>query len=264
MTTYFILTFVLTWALWFASGIASPAGPHGPWFLLGVFTPGLVALAFTARDTGRSGVTELLRRLIDWRVPARWYILAISYMAAVKLVVALLYRAVSGAWPRLGAEPWYLMLAATLTSTLVGGQAGEELGWRGYALPRLAERFGLGTAGVLLGAVWALWHLPLFFFPVGDTYGQSFPLYLLQVTALSVTMAWVYASTQGSLLLVMLLHAAVNNTKDIVPSAEAGATNPWALSHSVVGWLTVGVLWLVAGYLLTRMRGTRLPAAFTR
>lgn len=259
MIRFFILTFVFTWSLWFASGISSPEGPHGPLFLLGVFSPGLVALGLTAFGSGRRGVTALLLRLVDWKVPVRWYLFALGYMAAVKLTVAVIYRAMWGAWPRFGDEPWLLMLGATLFSTLVGGQAGEELGWRGFALPRLAERLGLGGASVLLGVIWAVWHLPLFFFPAGDTYNQSFPLYLLQVTALSVVMAWVYANTRGSLLPVMLLHAAVNNTKDIVPSADPGATNPWALSRSGVGWLTVGLLWLVAGYCLVRMREIRGP-----
>jgi hypothetical protein len=95
----------------------------------------------------------------------------------------------------------------------------------------------------------------LFFVPVGDTFGQSFPLYLLQVIAISVTMAWVYSHTRGSLLPVMLLHAAVNNTKDIVPSIDAGATDPWALSHSAIAWVTLAMMWLCAGYFLFRMRG---------
>jgi hypothetical protein len=70
----------------------------------------------------------LLRRLIDWQVPARWYIFAVGYIAVVKLIVALLHRATMGAWPRFGEVPWYLMLAVTFGSTLVGGQAGEEIG----------------------------------------------------------------------------------------------------------------------------------------
>jgi hypothetical protein len=157
------------------------------------------------------------------------------------------------------------MLAATVGSTLTGGQAGEELGWRGYALPRLAARFGLGGASVLLGVLWACWHLPLFLLmPEADTFGQSFPLYLLQVTALSVAMAWLFARTRGSLLPVMLMHAAVNNTKDIVPSAETGATDPWALSRSLVAWITAALLALCAGWFLLRMRGTRIPAEDTR
>jgi membrane protease YdiL (CAAX protease family) len=144
------------------------------------------------------------------------------------------------------------MAMAMVFSTWV--QAGEEIGWRGYALPRLAVRVGLAPASVLLGVLWAGWHLPLFFVPAADTLGQSFPLYLLQVTGLSVAAAWLYWRTGGSLLLVMLLHAAVNNTKDVVPSAVPGATNPFALSTSLVAWITATLLWIAAAHFLWRMR----------
>jgi membrane protease YdiL (CAAX protease family) len=145
------------------------------------------------------------------------------------------------------------MIAAISVSTWV--QAGEELGWRAFALPRMAKGLGLGPASVLLGVIWASWHFPLFLMPATTTTGQSFPLYLLQVTAISVTMAWLYWRTNCSLLLVMVLHAAVNNTKDIVPSAVPGATNVFALSNSRIAWLTVALLWIAAAYFLFAMRG---------
>jgi hypothetical protein len=228
-----------------------------PLFLLGTFAPGLVALAFSARAGGRAGVLALLRRILHWQVGARWYVFAAGYMAAIKLIAAIVHRLATGAWPRFGPTPWYIMLLAVGISTWA--QAGEEVGWRGYALPRLAVRLGLGWSSVLLGVVWACWHLPLFLIPGTDTSGQSFPVYLLQVTALSVTMAWLYWRTEGSLLLVMVMHAAVNNTKDIVPSAVTGATDPFALSTSPVAWLTVAFLWIGAVYFLFRMREAELP-----
>jgi membrane protease YdiL (CAAX protease family) len=157
----------------------------------------------------------------------------------------------TGAWPRFGTESWYIVLAAIVVSTPF--QAGEEIGWHGYALPRLTVRFDLARGSILLGLIWACWHLPPFFIPASDTYGQSFLVVVLQVTALSVAMAWLYAHTNGSLLRVMLMHAAVNNSKDIVPSAVPGATNPFGLSASLVAWLTVTVLWICAAYFLARM-----------
>jgi membrane protease YdiL (CAAX protease family) len=175
-------------------------------------------------------------------------------MPAIKLTAAIAHRAITGGWPRFGNEPVYLMLSALLVSTWV--QAGEEIGWRGYALPRLTERFGLAQSSIILGVIWATWHLPIFFFPVGDLLGQSFPMYLLQVTALSVAMAWLFWRTGGSLLLVMLFHAAVNNLKDIVPSGTPDATNPFVLNASLVGWLTVAFLWIAATYFLFKIRKT--------
>ena len=88
-------------------------------------------------------------------------------------------------------------------------------------------------------------------------------MYLLQVTALSVAIAWLYGHTNGSLLLAMLMHSAINQTKDIVPSAVPAATNPLALSNSLVAWLTLALLWIGAGYFLVRMPKAELlrPAA---
>jgi len=266
---FFALTFVVTWTC-FLSAVALSrdlaSGGPGPGIdalvLLGTFAPALVALALTARAAGGAGVRALLRRLFAWRVSARWYLFAAGYMAAIKLTVALVHRLASGAWPHFGHEAWYVMIAATLFSTGIGGQTGEEIGWRGYALPRLAARLGLARASILLGVIWAVWHLPLFFLRGADTYGQSFPVYLMQVTALSVAMAWLYWRTHGSLLLTMLMHAAINNTKDIVPSIVPSiipsTASPFALSASLVAWLTLASLWIGAAYFLVRMRKAEL------
>jgi hypothetical protein len=258
LITFFLLTFAVTWTAWFAAWrLAAPGsigsfGIHSGLFLLGVFAPAMVAVLLTARSEGRHGVTRLLARIGQWRVSARLYLFAAGYMAAIMLLSALIHRWATGSWPAFGELRWPLILGAILVSTWV--QAGEEIGWRGYALPRLAAHVGLGSAGVLLGVVWALWHLPLFFLPGSGSDGQSFPIYLLQVTALSVAMAWLYWKAEGSLLLVMLMHASVNNTTGIVPAALPHAVNPFSLEGSLVAWATVGLSWIVAGYLLLQMR----------
>jgi membrane protease YdiL (CAAX protease family) len=264
---FFSITYTVTWTCFIAAVALSANLPTdavlGPGIqalvFLGTIAPSLVALGLTKRAHGDAGVRALLGRLFDWQVSARWYVFAAGYMVAIKLAVALVHRLVTGQWPRFGGTAWYVMAAAIVVSTWV--QAGEEIGWRGYALPRLAARFGLGRASIVLGVVWACWHLPLFFLRGADTYGQSFVVYLLQVIALSVAMAWLYGRTHGSLLLVMLMHAAINNTKDIVPSAVPGATNALALSPSLVAWLTVALLWLGAGYFLVRMPRAALQRA---
>lgn len=255
---FFALTFLLTWTLWIGSASAGPL--RTALFYLGLVAPAFVALSLTARTEGRTGVVALLRRLVAWRVPGRWYVFALGYMIVIKLGVAIVHRLATGAWPRFTDDPLqYLLLGIAGSMVTFWGQTGEEIGWRGYALPRLAERIGLRGGSVLLGVVWAVWHLPLFFLPATTTTGQSFPLYLLQVTALSVAIGWLYAHTGGSLLLVMLLHASINNTREVVPSAVPGASNAWSLNGSLVGWLTVTLLWASAGYFLARMpKGGRL------
>jgi len=258
---FFGLTYILSWICWAGATAlsrgAAPGSPGwsmlaGPVFYLGVFAPSIVALSLTGRAGGRAGTSALLGRLMIWPTKARWLLFAVAYMAAIKLAAALLIRLGTGAWPRFGQESPLLMALGIVVSTPV--QAGEEIGWRGYALSPLARRLGPGPAGIALGVIWACWHLPLFFIGGGDTVGQSFPLYLAGATAISVAMTWLYWRTGGSLLMTMLMHAAVNNTKDIVPSATPGATSVFALSASPVAWVSVALLWTCAGYCLIRMR----------
>jgi len=253
LAKFFALAYAVTWILFILVATAIPAStPLGYLLvLLGAFSPSMAALWLTARHEGSAGVHALLDRVLRWRVAARWYLFAVSYIAVIKLTIALLHRVTTGVWPRFGTDPWYLIPLAIAFSTPF--QAGEEIGWRGYALPRLAERFGLAHASLLLGVIWACWHLPQFYIAGADTNGQSFFIFLFEVVPMSVAMAWLYARTGGSLLLVMLLHAAVNNSKDIVPSASPGATNPFTLSASPVAWLTVALLWICAAYFLVRM-----------
>jgi uncharacterized protein len=256
---FFLLTFAITWT--FFGGGAAVASIQGtgltavPVFLItiGVFGPAMAALWLTGRDEGRAGVDSLFGRIFDWKVGARWYVFAIAFMAAIKLSAALVYRVATGAWPEFGGAPWYLMAGALLFSTPV--QAGEELGWRGYALPRLASRIGLGPGSAFVGAIWALWHLPLFFIPGADVYGQSFPVYLLAVMALSIAMGWLYGNTGGRLLPVMVMHAAVNQTTGLIRSPAPVPANPFAVIASLSTWLTIALLWIAAAYFLVRTPG---------
>jgi membrane protease YdiL (CAAX protease family) len=251
---FFILTYTLTWACWIpVVAWSTPARPslRALLWLLGVFAPSLVALALTAKNDGVAAVRALVGRIFQWQVSARWYLFAVSYMAAIKLAAALAHRMAAGSWPQFGHERPVVILVAILISTPV--QSGEEIGWRGYALPRLAERMGFASATLLLGLIWACWHLPQFFLLGADTYGQSFPIWALEVIALSVAIAWLYTHTNGSLLLAMLMHAAINNTKDIVPSGIANAKNAFSLHTSLVMYLTTALLWITAAYFLVRM-----------
>lgn len=262
VAAFLVITFALTWAAWATVLRSAPFGGHapptwlalgGPLFLVGVFAPGLVALLLSALDGGTRAVSTLLARIGRWRLPLRYYAVALLAMPAVKLAAAVALRAVTGRWPAFGETRPLLLLAATLLSTL--GQAGEEVGWRGYLLPALAVRMGLAWASLVVGVTWAAWHLPLFFMPGADTQGQSFPLYAAQLVAYSVVLSWLYWRTGGSLLIVMLAHAAFNNFRDILPSGGAPSTNPFTLAATPAFYVSVALWWAVAAWFLVRMRG---------
>ena len=265
LLTFFLLTFIISWSLFIVAAIISPNAtsldsgfsPIGYFiYLIGVFAPALVAVFLSWREQGKAGVLALLNKIFKAPTYLGWYLFAVGYFAAIRLLAAVVYRIATGQWPLFGHEIFYVIIAAIIFSTPV--QAGEEVGWRGFALPRMAGRMGLAGASIILGIIWATWHLPFFFFHGVDKYGQSFPVYLLTVVAISIAMAWLYWRTKGSLLLTMLMHAAVNNTTGIVPSALVGAANPFSLNASPIAWITTAFMWLFAVYFLIQMRGVKI------
>lgn len=259
---FFVLSYALMWAcFWYVAAARIPAdsAAGGALLLLGTFAPFLSAVGLTGLAEGRAGLGRLLRPVLQWQVAAKFYVFALVYIAAIKIVAALIHRGATGAWPRFGHEATVVIVIAVIVSTPF--QAGEEVGWRGYALPRLAARMGLARASLLLGLIWGVWHLPQFFVVGADTYRQSFALFVLQVIAMSVAIAWLWDRTGQSLLLTMLMHSAVNNTKDIVPSPVVGGTTTFGLHGSFIGWTTVALLWICAAYFLFRMEKTRRPFA---
>jgi membrane protease YdiL (CAAX protease family) len=257
------LTFAASWLLWAAAfRLAGGDFTHpsrftalgGALYLLGVFAPALVAIVLTALRDGGDRVRTLLRRVIAWDVGPRYYVFAILFYPVARLAGAAVERIVLGVWPGASSESLGVMLVATVLSAPI--QAGEEVGWRGFLLPRLSARLGLPLASLVVGVVWAAWHLPFFFMPGTDKTGQPFPAYVAGLTALSVAMAWLYWRTRGSLLLAMLMHAAVNNLRPMAtPPVAAGS--PFALRGPLMTWSAIGCMWIAAAGLLFTMRGVR-------
>src|SRR5438034_112640 len=147
---FFILAYATAWAFFLTAGATDIPELRSALFLVGAFMPALVALWLTAQTEGRAAAGALLRRVVAWRVDWRLYLLAAGYPAAIKLAVALVHRLAVGTWPRFDGPQWYLIILAIFAAT--PSKAGEEIGWRGYALPRLASRLGLRWSSVWLGA----------------------------------------------------------------------------------------------------------------
>ena len=250
---FFFYTFAASW-LCFAVALAVPQF-GGSIFLLGVFMPGLVAISLTAKAGGTTGLQALFERVLRWQVGLQWYVFAAGYMLAIRLVAAVVQRIATGQWPQFSHIAWYALVAVTIISLPV--QAGEEIGWRGYALPRLGPRIGYAGGSVLLGVMWALWHFPTFYlFPGNGNYGQSFPLFLVGVTAISVAMAWLYLHTNGSVLLACVMHSAIDQTPEIVTSGMA-VIGPLAINTTLISWITLLLLWIAAAYFVLRMRAIK-------
>lgn len=261
LLSFFLIAFLAAWLLFIIanviSNITTLSALSQLLIFIGAISPGLVAISITAKTQGAKGVKSLINKISFNGTSTLWYIFAVSFMALIKGIAALAFFLLYDTWPQFGTTSWYVMLGAIAISTWV--QAGEEIGWRGYALPRMSKKFGLAISSVLLGIIWAVWHLPLFYLSAADTFHKSFPLYLIQVTGLSVIIAWLLLKVNGNLLPIMVFHAAVNNTKDIVPSATEASASPFTLDASPIGLITVTLIWVFALYTICDM--IRKPAA---
>jgi membrane protease YdiL (CAAX protease family) len=211
---YFVIAFAFTWALWWlaaleARGLISslPVPAQG----LGVLGPLVAAVVLTAREGGGAGLRSLLGRVVRWRVAPVWYGVVLLgpvllYLATLALEVLLGGQPPSPA-ALFGALPTVLIYAALMV-IFVG--ISEEVGWRGYALPALQARHGALLASVVLGTMWALWHLPLFFNPDMFYSNMPFIVQLALQVPLAILFTWVFNSTGGSVLLAILLHSMIN------------------------------------------------------
>lgn len=257
MFQFFLITYFVSWGCWFSAVVirqsarSNSTSVDGVLLLIGTVAPAAVALALTAFYDGGARLRAMLSHLLQGNVGFRWYLFAVLYMPVVKAAVAATYKLTTGKWPAIGHEGPLVIASAIVLSMPV--QAGEEIGWRGFALPRIAARWGLRSASVVVGILWGVWHLPLFFLPGADKYGQSFALYVTGVVAFSIAIAWLYGHTRGSLFMTMLMHSAFNQTIGIVSDVLPAGKKAFAMGASLTFVLTVAWMWVLAGYFLKTM-----------
>ena len=234
LAAFFVLAFGITWAVWVPRAAGLPVGAVGQ---LWTWIPAVAALLAAALTGGRAAVGELGARLVRWRVGWRWYAVVVLGPVVFSLAVAAAYAMLGGAWsdavpPALGGETPLALLPLFLLALFVTDGVGEEVAWRGFALPRLLVRHNALVASLILGSLWAAWHLPLIWTEDFPLYGQPLWLLLLDTTAKSVLFTWVFLHTRGSVLLAALFHA---------------TTNLFVVSPVVAGGASVGLLLLAAG-----------------
>ncbi len=236
LSAFLVLAFALSWLIWplvLANPESVPMIPYGPF--LAVF----VVLALTR---GWAGVRDLLASMARWRVGPRWYAVALLVPIAITLIALYLAVLLFGAPSPTAADfaGWYTLPLLFLSTTLINGPFTEEPGWRGFLLPRLQSKYAPLTASLIVGAVWALWHLPLL---LSDPTGQRPALqFVAMLLAQSVVFAWIYNGTGGSVLLVILMHGSANTiAKFLAPTVMGDAA-----AYGLFWWLLAALWWVVA------------------
>lgn len=237
-TWFFVLAFAITWGLQLPGVLAQrgvlggPVQAYLPFVALGALGPLLAATSRSYCEGGKDAVESLYAPLLAWRVHPGWYAAALL-VPSVLLSCALALLNLAG---RRGAITFFPTVSGVvfgLVMSLV-----EEVGWRGYALPRLRARWGAFTASAMIGVLWCLWHIPMFL-------GLGVPLNLMLVMLLyfigaSLYLTWIFNGTNGSLLLAVLAHlgAHLDNSHRALP-ADVVPLIVHAIVYGALGLLLV-------------------------
>lgn len=210
---FFIITFAITWGIGafaiflpgqFRNLFGELSDTH-PFYYIAVAAPTISATILALALGGWSGLRMLYARLFRWRFGIQWYALVLVGLP----VFGWLVTRITGSHPLKDISTPALLLALLL-NLLITGPLGEELGWRGFALPRLLKRFSPFTASLILGVIWGIWHLPSFYVSAMVQAELSLPLFLLNAVCLSFLASWLLMNTGGSVLITVLLHYMAN------------------------------------------------------
>ncbi len=220
---YFALTYAITWGLAALlllapdamAGLFGEFSTSSPLYYLAVYAPGIAALALTGTREGGAGLLRLFKTLRPRWSSARYYAAVLLGWPILDSVALLAQGFVTGEpVATIDYRHWYLAPGFLLMTLLVdAGPLGEELGWRGYALPRLLSRMTPLRAALLLGVVWGVWHLPAFFVSGTAQHDTSMGVVwlILGTTLTSIIMTWLYRRTGGDVLASGVLVHLMNN-----------------------------------------------------
>jgi membrane protease YdiL (CAAX protease family) len=230
LAVYFGLAYAFSWAMVALIPVSFVFA------LLALFGPALAAIIVTAATDGRRGVVEQLRQLTIWRVGVVAYALVIGVPLVIAVTAQVVHSIVFG-----GAIGITAGTSIPLTVMLAVLVVGEEIGWRGFALPRLVARFGGLGASLVLGTLWAGWHLANATIPGLESYWYGFPAFLCFVVGQTIFFTWLWNRTGGSLLLMWILHAMVNVSGSVFFVGDQ--VQQWWLSGA--GYALVAVILVV-------------------
>jgi uncharacterized protein len=213
--------------------------------------PCLAAFIMTGVTQGSAGIRHLLGRIVLWRVGVWWYLFALVGIPAIMVLGALVLPGVPATWQAPALSLLLTYPFSFVVSLIIGGPLGEEIGWRGFALPRLQRVQGPFVGSLNLGLLWAFWHLPYFWMPEwGTPKGTVLDIvwFVLGAIALTIVYTWVFNNTKGSLLIVILAHA--SNDAFFINQLFRAPIVTDSLLPVVVGFGAVAVLLII----LTRGR----------
>ena len=235
---FLALTFGLTWGIvalviLFNEQMVALFGEMGmsnPLFILAVYAPGIAGLLLVWWHYGLRGMGSFLRRLTLWRAPKLWWLFLIAGIPAIVYAGAAMNGTINEPFPF---SPWYEALPALALALFLGPI--EEFGWRGLALPLLQRRFAPFWAGLILGVIWAIWHIPSFLMSGTPQSAWAFWPFFLGIVAISVIMTPLFNVSKGSLLIAIVYHFQMMNP--LFPDAQPYDILLFIITAVIVVWL---------------------------
>ncbi len=229
---FFEATFAWTWSFWILAAVLGLGNTAVGLVLslLGVLGPMVAGIGLTYLSYDQEDRRDYWRRVIDFkRIGVKWYLVILLFAPALNILAALLDILLGGSGATWGEATLNFFVAplSIIPSILFASLIPfiEELGWRGYVLDRLQVKWSALVSTLILGTAWSLWHLPLFF--IEGTYqanlgvgSVAFWVFMIGVIALSFPFTWIYNNTRRSTLAVILFHAMVNFTGEVMAITE--------------------------------------------
>lgn len=257
---YLMSTFFLTWIFWILSFTSNSLSLNAIFRTVGSLMPSLMAIIFTSYFYGRIGLRRFLKKLTIWKVNPLFYVFILFYSISSFYVPSFICL-IAGADYKIHIKNQIFgfnldnplsLLACLLVLLILGGPLGEELGWRGFVLPILQEKYSQLLSGVIVGVIWTCWHIPMFLFHIQGY--DNFIVYLLQTISLSIIYTWIYNNVKGSLLIPVLYHC----IDDFIPSICFPEFLNYFNMYSVIYWAIQLIVLLCIIFNMTRKTSSKL------
>ena len=252
LVKFFVITFLFSWLLWLPqvlkfNGFSEWPDIVGLPGMFAPFGPAVAAFYLVWKQDGKDGMKALWQRGWKLNFKKSWLLPALLIGPVTALLSAAILFAIKGSFsweyglPAAMVVPIFLLIYFT-------NALPEEYGWRGFALDPLQKRTNALGASLILGAIWALWHLPLFF--IEGTTQAAIPMYqyFLQTMVLAIFYTWLHNNTGGSVLIAIIFHAVANTSAAAIPF--------WTVDLG--RWINFVILVVLAGIVLYRWGSERL------